>query len=376
MNPPGLITVIIGLLIAAGALLGWLYQQMRRKNAQAVQMANRLAEERTNELRILKELAEALNQTLPPDKALEVGLAQVAQRVGASSGWFLTLTPDQKADLSAGYNLPHNLDLASNTNRPWALCACLKEMLEGQLQTPQLFNCERLAHIPGIAADEKQHLSIPIRASSVPVGILNLVFPTERTFDENELRLLAVLGDQFGGAIERARLFKEIHRLAITDPLTGLYNRRHLLAMTVKEMERARRYHHALSLAMIDIDHFKNINDTFGHLAGDLVLRSVADLCQKAIRRIDLAGRFGGEELIIIMPETAQKRAQQAMERLRQQVEQLEIATPRGIIQVTISVGVTSLAENETIEFETFLDRTDQALYLAKNNGRNQVCML
>lgn len=338
--------------------------------------AYRLAEARASELHILYDLAETLNQTLPPERALEVGLEKVALQVGATSGWLLTLTPDQKAELSAGFRLPPNMELASGNNRTWALCACLKEMMAGDLNSPRPFKCERLARTPGFDKDHQQHLSIPVQASGVPVGILNLVFPSARLLDETETRLLATLGNQFGGAIERARLFRDVHKLAVTDSLTGIFNRRHFAEVAARELERASRYGHPVSLAILDIDLFKNINDNYGHLAGDQVLIEIARVCQERTRRIDLVGRYGGEEILILMPETKLDQAQQAMERLRREIEALTIETMRGDIQITVSIGVAWRCAESGLDWDAFLDRADQALYRAKKNGRNQVCVI
>jgi diguanylate cyclase (GGDEF)-like protein len=375
-NLVGVILAIV--FIASIAIVSFsLYIMFKKRSERYFETANLKAYERANELMLLKELAETLNQTLPPEHALQAGLELVARQVGATSGWLLTLTRDKMADLSAAYNLPPVLEQASSGQRTWALCACLKETIANKLDLPQRFECERLARFSNLNDTPKQHVSIPVRASGVPVGILNLVFPPERTFDDVETRLLATLGNQFGGAVERTRLFRDIHRLAITDFLTGLYNRRHFLALAVMEIERNRRYQRPVALAMLDIDHFKQINDTFGHLGGDQALQEVARVCQQTIRRIDLIGRFGGEELLILMPETTLEQAENAMERLRQEIEQLEIATPRGTAHLTISIGISSLdGLNSSTEFEQFLDQADQALYHAKNKGRNQVCVI
>lgn len=346
-----------------------------RMAADSARAAEHIAEARASELASLKNLAEILNQTLPPQRALEAGLEMVAEQMGAESGWLLTLTTDQKADLAAGFQLSKNMELAKHSDRPWALCACLKSLTIGELESPTRFECERLARTPGMSADQKFHLSIPVRASGVSVGILNLVLPRDRQLNDTETRLLAALGDQFGGAIERVRLFREVHKLAITDPLTGLFNRRHFYALAVTEIERSRRYQHPLSLAIVDIDHFKQINDTYGHLAGDRALQEVADACLKTLRRVDLVSRFGGEEMLFLMPETSQGHAVQAMERLRQAVEKLQITTPRGTASITVSIGMASLLDSGPIDFEVLLDRADQALYRAKNNGRNQVAI-
>lgn len=376
MTSPETTGIIVALLLIAMLVQAILYRSFRLRRKKETQFALQQAEERAKELRVLKELAETLNQTLPPEHALEAGLEQVARFLGADAGWFLTITADRKAELSAGYNLPPNMELARSSSRPWALCACLKEMLNEKLENPIRFDCERLARTPGVPDNQKQHLSIPVRASGVPVGILNLVFSTEATFNQGEMRLISALGDQFGGAIERARLFREVHHLAVTDPLTGLYNRRYFLEQSLKELERSRRYQRPISIAMLDIDFFKQINDTYGHLAGDQALIEVARICQEAIRRIDLVGRFGGEEIVILLPETGPEQAQYAIERLRQQIENLEVATPRGTVRITTSAGVTSMNETEDTAFIDFLDRADQALYRAKSEGRNRVCVL
>lgn len=371
---------LMALFTAAGAFLQRVFLisalRGRRQAEQEAEQARHLAEERTSEIITLKNLAETLNQTLPPSGALEAGLEMVAQRYAASSAWLLTVTPEQQAELTAGYRLPPSLEKARRTEKPWSLCACLQETLSGQLHTVQRFRCERLAHDPSTRQDQKHHLSIPIRASGVPVGILNLVLPTDRTFDEAELQLLSALGDQFGGAVERARLFKEIHKLAITDSLTGLYNRRHFFTVASQEFERSRRYGHSFTLAMIDLDNFKNINDHYGHLSGDQALVAVAQLCQRMVRRVDTVGRYGGEEIVILMPETGEVHALRALERLRAAVEQMPVETPRGQVSLTISAGVTrvaSLAETD-LTLEALLDQADRALYQAKQNGRNQVC--
>lgn len=376
MNVPGTITSILAILLAAAAGFGLLYRAMRRQAYRDIQAAYHQAEARSNELVLLKNLAETLNQTLPPERSLEVGLEQVAHQVGAASGWILTITPDKKSELAAGYRLPANIELASTRTRTWALCACLKETLNGQLNTPRQFHCERLTRAAGTPEDQRTHLSVPVRASGTPVGIMNLVFASGRQFSEEEMRLLATLGDQFGGAVERLRLFQDVQKLAATDSLTGLYNRRHFMESAEKELERVRRYERPISLAILDIDFFKQINDTYGHLAGDQVLIETSGLCQKSIRRIDLIGRFGGEELIILMPETTPEKAGQAMERLRKDIEALEIQTQRGTVRFTASIGVASLEGHHTLGLQLFVDKADQALYEAKKSGRNRVCML
>jgi diguanylate cyclase (GGDEF)-like protein/PAS domain S-box-containing protein len=348
----------------------------RRQIEQDARQDHDLAEERANRLEIIKNLAEILNQTLPPERALKAGLEMVARQVGAQAGWLLTLTPENKAVLSAGYEIPSHLDLARHSDHHWPLCACLREEQAGRLNDPiRVFDCERLSRTKDLSQVlPKHHLSIPVRASGKPVGILNLIVPAERQFDASEMRMLALYGDQFGGAVERVRLFAEVHKMAITDPLTELYNRRHFFDLAEREIERVRRYGHPLSVAMLDVDFFKKINDTYGHQAGDEVLRAVARISCEEIRRIDILARYGGEEMIILMPETSHERAVLAMERLRKAIEVMEIATLRGTINTTVSIGMACKGADENTSLNTLIEQADQALYTAKQAGRNRVC--
>ncbi len=369
-------TTLLRLLASIGTILlsGWFFARLLRRRQGAASSNGRLAEAYAREINTLKNLAEILNQTLPPEKALEAGLAMVAQTVGASAGWILTLTPDQKSVLSAGYNLPPTMELVQERDQAWELCACMLTTLQGKLNEPvQVYNCERLKRTPDFPRNEKHHVSIPIRSGGKPVGILNLVIAEDRLYKEAEVRLLSAMGDQFGGAIERVRLFDEVRKLAITDSLTGLSNRRHFFELAEMELIRSRRYLHPLALAMIDIDHFKKVNDTYGHMAGDIVLREVARACQASLRKVDAIGRYGGEEIVILMPETTLDQAQPALERLRKRVEAMRIETARGAMQFTISIGLADLRIGEDITIDQLLDRADQAMYKAKRSGRNQV---
>lgn len=355
-------------------LSGWLIAHLLRQMQEVALPGARLAKAYAREINTLKNLAEILNQTLPPERALDAGLEMVAQYVGATAGWILTLTPEQKTMLSAGYRLPPTMELVRERDQAWDLCACMATALQGRLNEPvRVYNCERLKRTPDFPSDEKHHISIPIRSGGKPVGILNLVIPDDRLYNDADVRLLSAMGDQFGGAIERARLFNEVRKLAITDSLTGLFNRRHFFESAEMEMVRSMRYNHPLTLAIIDLDRFKKINDTFGHLAGDIALREVARACQASLRKVDLIGRFGGEEIVILMPETTLEQAQPALERLRGQVEAMQLETPRGTMKITISIGLAGLKVGESLTTDELLDRADQALYRAKDNGRNQM---
>lgn len=176
----------------------------------------------------------------------------------------------------------------------------------------------------------------------------------------------------FFNITERKEMEKEMHRLAVTDALTGLYNRRHYFALAENEFKRARRHNLPLSAIMIDIDKFKQVNDTYGHLVGDQVLQEIAHACQQTMREIDIIGRYGGDEIAILLPDTTETQAYQAAERLRQRIQDLYAENQEIEIKLTLSLGVAQLSI-EDHNSSVLQDRADQALFLAKNAGRNKV---
>lgn len=167
---------------------------------------------------------------------------------------------------------------------------------------------------------------------------------------------------------ERVEMENKLAQLASTDPLTGLYNRRSLGEFLAAEMIRVTRYPSPMSLIIFDIDHFKSINDLFGHDVGDDVLRDIAKVIQCNIRKTDIFARWGGEEFIILSPETTGDHAENLAEKLRNAVENYDFALPK---KITVSFGVAEYISGETSE--QMIKRADKAMYQAKENGRNRV---
>jgi diguanylate cyclase (GGDEF)-like protein len=170
---------------------------------------------------------------------------------------------------------------------------------------------------------------------------------------------------------------QKLMELATIDDLTRLYNRRYFFERFNQEVERAKRYQRPLSCIILDIDYFKRVNDTYGHLSGDQVLTDIARILQNNCRQSDLAGRYGGEELIVLLPETESAGAMIIAERIRERIEQHQSVGGKGeIIQVTVSLGVASLTgpELEKIDQnERIIQYADDALLRAKKDGRNRI---
>ncbi len=224
----------------------------------------------------------------------------------------------------------------------------------------------------------KSFASVPIRVDGRTVGVLNLTDKLSgEIFSEEDLRLLQAMAAQATMAIERSTYYaqsQELRKISITDSLTGLLNRRYFQERLAEEVDRATRHGHALSLIMIDIDHFKAYNDANGHLAGDRALVLVGRALRASIRTIDVVSRFGGEEFAVILPETRKAEAMDIGERVRREVDALyfpgEEAQPER--RLTVSLGVAGFPEDAR-DLKSLIQRADRALYTAKADGRNRI---
>jgi len=208
------------------------------------------------------------------------------------------------------------------------------------------------------------HIIIPLKARYTVVGVLYLYLPADFDIDDSKLNLLASIGNQIGIAIDNSRLYEETKASSLHDPLTGHANRRIMDILFEKYLAVARRSGTLLSVIMLDIDHFRTYNDTLGHASGDRLLAGLGKLLLNTIRETDLAVRYGGEEFLILLPETDLIRASEIAERIRRVVDES--------LAVTVSLGVASYSP-ETNKQEKILEKADKALSLAKHNGRNRV---
>ncbi|MEO9019796.1 MAG: sensor domain-containing diguanylate cyclase [Gemmatimonadaceae bacterium] len=214
------------------------------------------------------------------------------------------------------------------------------------------------------------------------------VFLLRRTVDQEPLRssdreFADTVVRSAVNAIDQAHTIEQtkadnarLEALAHTDPLTHLLNRRALTIRLVAELERVRRYNSPLTMLMLDLDLFKNVNDTYGHLVGDEVLRGIAMILQRSVRSVDMVARYGGEEFVVVLPETGETGAVAFAERIRQRAEQHNFEAARSaIVKVTVSIGVSCFPSPHVDSAEDLFARADAALYRAKQRGRNQVCV-
>jgi diguanylate cyclase (GGDEF)-like protein len=218
----------------------------------------------------------------------------------------------------------------------------------------------------------RSFISAPIIIRGQVAGILNVLSGIPVFFTHAHVERVSAFTSQVAVAIENAQLFEQAYHLSVTDSLTELMNRRRFFEITKTELERTLRYRRTLSVMMIDIDHFKTINDTHGHATGDLALREVAGRIKHSVRAVDVVARYGGEEFVVLMPETNLQEALQVAERVRKSVSDDPIEENSVEVWATLSIGVAEMDEQSS-NIDTLIRYADQALYTAKAKGRNRV---
>src|SRR5207247_10160152 len=353
MEPAGILLIVSVLLVAALMLLTLSLMRLRgtTRHMEAALADETGARDRAN---LLLALASAVNSSLALEEVLNVALTHVGRIMGSVAGAMYLVRPG-KAELyrEAHYNL--------TTRARGGLPKLDEEPLRSALAAmrPLVVKLDERS-APGLEqGGHPQHaLVVPIQRSGQLMGAMELYLNAWRELTEDQADLLNVLASQAAIAIRHAQLFAAQEENALTDELTRLPNRRSLAQRCLQEMQRARRHHAGISFLMIDIDHFKQVNDTYGHLNGDAVLAELASILSTGLRESDICARYGGEEFALILPETTESGARVLAERIRSKVAS---ATFPGGLKLTISVGVA--ATDEPALFTQLIDRADQALY-------------
>ncbi|NIQ98192.1 MAG: diguanylate cyclase [Desulfuromonadales bacterium] len=237
---------------------------------------------------------------------------------------------------------------------------------------------ERSLGYKGRAQTDGSLMSAPMVIRGRLIGVLNLHKNAVGAFSHSEIKLAQAIANQAAIAIENAHLYETTRSLSMTDELTGLANRRHFQEILEREKRQAERYKGKFSIVMLDIDHFKNYNDTHGHLTGDAALKEVAGLLLENTRGVDLVARFGGEEFVILLSQTDCAGGVRVAEKIRSAVHEMQFpgeAASQPGRSMTVSLGVTTYPDHG-LHLEELLNLADTALYRAKKSGRNRVAMI
>ncbi len=217
------------------------------------------------------------------------------------------------------------------------------------------------------------HTHIPLTAQKKVIGMLALFQHQSPSFVRDAGIILGLVQNQVTIVIDNARLYEAARQLAITDGLTKIYNHRFFQELFEKEYKRSDRYNTVFSMIMLDIDHFKKVNDTYGHLCGDEILKGLAVLIKSCLRSMDVVARYGGEEFAVLLPETNGPEAYQTAERIRRSVEDMTFMGAEQGLHVTVSQGVATYPSEGVHERQDIIAKADGALYEAKESGRNKV---
>jgi diguanylate cyclase (GGDEF)-like protein/PAS domain S-box-containing protein len=365
------------------------FQELADRAALAIENARlyEIQARRAREMDALHSATSALLTTLDLETLLGKILdAAISAVPAAERGMLHLMEPDTgvlQVRATQGYSDPR-ISLLSLKKSPGYLVKAMQE------RRPLLVNGFHQDAIIYYEKDGEPHADVvrsvlvaPLILNDQILGALSLNSSERGAFNAADLRLLVSFAATTTTALNNAMLHSEVQKLALTDPLTQFYNRRGFGEFGQRELERSRRFKRSLTAIMIDVDFFKMVNDTYGHTAGDYVLQVVAKRIRQSVREVDILGRYGGDEFILLLPETDLFSACSVAERIRAEVEK-PIQLPESLlrsnlrynqgifVQTSASLGVTKASSNMT-NLQTLIEHADSAAYQAKGNGRNQV---
>ncbi len=324
-----------------------------------------------SEMQLLNRMNDLLQTCTTQEEAYQVvGMSMSELSTGRSGFLAIYHASDQNLQRVAHWGDKAPVDTFISLEDCWAL-------RRGQPHTvvdPQDgLLCRHFVDPPGTG-----YLCVPMMLKGKTLGLLCLMDVGVRKGEhrDRERQLALMVGESIKLSLSNLNLRKKLSEQATRDPLTGLFNRRYLEDSLSRELHRARRIKSPLCIAMLDLDHFKSFNDTFGHQAGDLLLRELGQLLREKLRQSDIACRYGGEEFVIVMPESSLADTFQRMEEIRVLVKKLEIRYGEQLLgTITLSAGIAGTREHGGVTMREFLQAADSALYAAKQAGRDRVAV-
>jgi diguanylate cyclase (GGDEF)-like protein len=303
--------------------------------------------------RILQDLGAVVHHDAAHIMLIEAGIAQVMRCVGYTERGFEDLLLSRKFTIS---EIPH-LRLLTETKKPLAVS--------------NIYGSTEWSNLPE-ANWIRSYAGAPIISKGDIVGFLGVDSGMPGFFSEDDAFRLQAFANQTATALENARLHARIQHQAMIDELSGLLNRRGLIQSGEKEIARCLRHGRPLSAILLDIDNFKGVNDQYGHPTGDRVIRLIADCVKARIRKSDIAARIGGDEMIILLPETTEAQAKILAEGIQADIPDFSPGNAQSSFKITLSLGVYEINVNDK-DIYSILAKTDQALYQAKRDGKNRV---
>ena len=351
---------------------------LERSIRYAVEHARSLAalQKQTQEMDALQKATSSLLNTLDVPRLIDQTLDAARQAIPAASHSWLYLFEPPKGTLLHSLLEVNDARIHRINNAAKTLPA-FKTISEGQPLS--ISDVEKEPGLLTFVSGEKHgtigsFITAPLVIAQSTFGAISVGASDPFAFSEADLRLLSSFSVTVSTVIYNSILYAETQKLATRDSLTGKLNRRSLFEQGQREVDRCRRFDHQLSILMFDLDHFKDVNDTYGHSIGDQVLVAVAERCDTVIRNVDILGRYGGDEFTALLPEADRSMAADIANRIQAAILSSPIATDAGPIPVAISIGVAQ-ADSNTVEFHSLFNKADQALYQSKQAGRNRITL-
>lgn len=347
------------------------------------ELVERLKREK-RKLEAILEISRMFNMIVTLNDLVNFTVVKVSQLLEAQRGSLMLLDKDSGHLFICGaYGLNEEVIKSTRLKIGESIAGRVVETGE-PLWVIDIENDLRFLRKNNIAYVTKSFISVPLKKEKEIVGVFNFSNKVP-LFTEDDVAFVSIVAHQAAIAIEKIRLYDTVNKLAITDDLTGLFNRRYFIRQLEEEIKRNKRYHHSFSLIMFDIDDFKKFNDIYGHLMGDVVLRKIAEILDKNVRNVDIVSRYGGEEFIVILPETDIDEAVSVAEKIRKACEEtllkeddMELIIKNSQKEdnpsarnLTLSGGVANY--NTDLSKEEFIKKVDAALYQAKAAGKNRV---
>ena len=329
-------------------------------------------------LSLFHEVGKALASTLDLQKILQTIMEKISDFLQPDT-WSLLML-DEK-----GHELYYEMAIGTNANQLKDIRVRMGEGIAGWVAEhgePVLVedvetDPRRLVKRNGLSHPEAQSIvCVPVKGREKVLGVIELVnTSSKKRFREEDIPILKNLADYAAIALENARYVKRIHELTITDDCTALYNARHLSFVLDAEIYRSTRYSYEFSVVFIDLDHFKQVNDTHGHLLGSKLLWLVGDLIKGHLRLIDYAFRYGGDEFVVLLPQTSKHNALMVVRRLRDLLNSRMFFVEEGLnVKVTASFGISGFPADARTRRE-LLHHADEAMYLVKNTTRDNIAL-
>lgn len=338
-----------GLVILASVFIFHLVRKRHEAREEALTASTELhqATARAAEMERLVEFGKALAQSLTYESVRAAAVSHISTLTGERQSWAMVRTST------------HWRRLAVNGDIPIADCERTAQLALGETVLPR----------PGV--QHRNDLTFPMIVGGEPIGVVGVAH--EPPLDEQQRGVLAAAAAMLAVSLKNAELFQVVHENSVRDSLTGCFNRKHAMEVIDGELRRSRRSHMPLSLIMFDLDHFKQINDGYGHLCGDAVLADVGQRMNAVLRGSDIKCRYGGEEFLILLPDTTPAGARRVADLLRTKLEDTPVHWNNVHVPVTASFGLTGSLPGE-LDVKAMIGRADAALYRAKQTGRNRIC--